>query len=477
MRRWLLALTFLLLDIAVSCARQRMYWLPEGCKNNRNILFDYFDQAGLLGLDAGNYAASLVAQLKRGECPKDSFAADQELTDAAVAFFRDVAYGDKEIRVGFNGLNYQPDCLDIEKILENALSDECFGTMLGRIEPSCPEYRAVKRQIAMYRTRLGEATSQSVSITSMAVDSTNRPLIEKLYQLGCVDSFTYDVSKDVLREQLRKAQHLFEFMEDGSLRPGIIEELNVPLEKRIRELKRTLHTFRWLNCIRRNQQVIVVNIPAAGVYLYKGDSLLLYSRAIVGKSKTPTPTLSSKVTELIMFPYWTVPHNIATKELLPAIKGNLVYLDAGNYQVLDKNGTILDPATINWQVLNSRNFPYTIRQMNGCDNSLGIMKLNFMNPYDVYLHDTPWKSYFMFNKRYYSHGCVRVEDAVALGRHLIPQETQRIDSLEKMACTPEKGPVSIPLKHNVPVFILYEVAWPDMSGEIRFYDDVYSLIP
>lgn len=468
-------LIFLCTTLLNVSARQQMYWLPANCAENRQMLFNYFGQSALLGLDQHDYAYTLVQQLKAGITSADSVQTDKQLSAAAIAFFTDVAYGKKEVRVGYDGLKYTPDCLDIPDMLYWSLSDNTFGQLLHKLEPTAQEYQSIKSMIAAYTQRLQREDYRPGKINSTTVDSTNHPLIDKLYQLGYLDTADYNVQEDTLRNKVRAAQRLFEFLEDGALRPGVIEEFNIPFEKRLLELKHALNTFRWLNCMRRYQSVIVVNIPAAGLYFYQGDSLLLYSRTIVGKEHTPTSPLTSRIDEIIMYPYWTVPHNIATRELLPGIKGSpVIYLDAGNYQVLDKTGKILDPTTIDWQSLSRKNFPYTIRQMNGCDNSLGIVKLNFFNPYSTYLHDTPGKSYFMFNKRYFSHGCIRVEEAIPLARLLVPEEAQRIDSLAKAAAAPQKGPVIIPVKRKTPVLILYEVAWPDQQGNIRFYDDVYN---
>ncbi|SDF66675.1 Murein L,D-transpeptidase YcbB/YkuD [Chitinophaga filiformis] len=468
-------LTLLLGQYFLVNARQQMCWLPANCAENRQLLFSYFEQSALLGLDQRDYAYTLVQQLKAGKAPVDSAETDKQLSAAAVAFFTDVTYGTKVTRVEYDGLKYTPDCMDIPNLLHQALSDDTFGQLLNKLEPTCPEYRGVKTMISQYTQRLQHSSYHPVKVSSDLIDSTNHPLIDKLFQLGYLDTISYNIQEDTLRNKVRAMQRLFEFLEDGALRRGVLEELNIPLEKRLLELKHALNTFRWLNCIRKYQSVVVVNIPAAGLYLYQGDSLLLYSRTIVGKESTPTSPLTSRIDEIIMYPYWTVPYQIATRELLPGIKGNPVaYLDAGNYQVLDKSGRILDPSAIDWQSLSRTNFPYTIRQMNGCDNSLGIIKLNFFNPYSTYLHDTPAKSYFMFNKRYFSHGCIRVEDAIPLAMQLLPEEAQRIDSLARVAAAPQKGPVVIPVKQKTPVFILYEVAWPDQQGTIRFYDDVYN---
>lgn len=248
--------------------------------------------------------------------------------------------------------------------------------------------------------------------------------------------------------------------------------------ERLPALGKALNTVRWLSCLRKQAgRVIVVNIPSATLLVYGPDSVLLESKVIVGKTSTRTPTLSSTVTEVVLYPYWMVPHKIATRELLPMIKRNPAYIDNNNFQVLDKNGKIKNPAAINWNALSADNFPYTLRQSTGCDNSLGIVKLNFHSPFSVYLHDTPWKALFHATQRFFSHGCIRVEKAMELAKLLLPGNTAAIDSLIGDNPPPDHPPVHIPVDPKVPVLVLYNTAWIDSGSNIRFYSDVYNKYP
>lgn len=47
--------------------------------------------------------------------------------------------------------------------------------------------------------------------------------------------------------------------------------------------------------------MIVVNIPAAYMKVYKDDLVILELRMVLGNPKTPTPTLTSKVSEEILY--------------------------------------------------------------------------------------------------------------------------------------------------------------------------------
>ena len=87
------------------------------------------------------------------------------------------------------------------------------------------------------------------------------------------------------------------------------------------------------------------------------------------------------------------------------------------------------PFKINLQYrLKQNNFPYQIKQREGDDNSLGVMKFNFRNKYDVYLHDTNVR--WMFDKtfRALSHGCVRVKEWRKLSDFLTRADTMIISA-------------------------------------------------
>jgi murein L,D-transpeptidase YcbB/YkuD len=258
------------------------------------------------------------------------------------------------------------------------------------------------------------------------------------------------------------------------MRSNIIAELNVPLVGRVQQLSLSLNYYRWLDCLVQQQQAIVVNIPAAYLKLYRADKVVIEMKMVVGKRSTPTPTLLSKVDKVVLYPYWHVPYSIATKELLPRIKKNPGYIDAGNYQVLNSNGKVVDPYSINWGALSSAYFPYVIRQSTGCDNALGLMKLDFYSPFGVYLHDTPDKNAFKRNARFLSHGCMRMEKPMEMAHLILPFNAGAIDTLEEKGCLLNQSPVIVPAQIQMPVIAWYNPAGIDASGRVLFFPDIYG---
>ena len=197
-------------------------------------------------------------------------------------------------------------------------------------------------------------------------------------------------------------------------------------------------------------------------------------RVIVGKKSTPTPTLLSTVNEVVLYPYWHVPYSIATKEILPKLKRSARIIDDGNYQVLNAAGKIVDPYSVSWKLLSTKYFPYTIRQSTGCDNALGLLKLNFNSPAGVYLHDTPNKNFFSFNKRFMSHGCMRMENPTALGHLVLKNNTIAIDTLTQKGCLLNQSPIFVRATDAMPVLVWYNPAGIDTTGNVLYFEDVYG---
>ncbi|MBL7743798.1 MAG: L,D-transpeptidase family protein [Chitinophagaceae bacterium] len=440
-------------------------------------LFQLLKRSATLGLNEKDYQHEFIREFCAGNLrladKQDSVIAELTFTDAAIHFLHDMLYGNRAPSIGYNGLDYSPACFDISSILQLAIGKRQLAYLHAIIEPRTPEYAAIKEKIVLYERMISDTAFGEVKITSSKVSSANKPLLAKLFRLGFIDTMNKVLPDSAVRAKVKAAQKLFNLLPDGVLRSTSLEALNVPLAARLEELRYALNTLRWLSCIKETGKIIVVNIPSATLLVYDEDKVVLESRIIVGKRSTPTPLLCSRVNEVILYPYWMVPHSIATKELLPSIKRNVGYLDANSYQVINQQGRVVDPYSIDWSVLSRSYFPYIIRQSTGCDNALGLIKLNFYNPYSVYLHDTPAKPLFAMNRRYFSHGCMRVEKAIELGRYILKDNAIAIDTLTEKGCLHNQSPITVPADEKIPVFVLYNTAWIDSAGHVSFSEDVY----
>ena len=231
---------------------------------------------------------------------------------------------------------------------------------------------------------------------------------------------------------------------------------------------------RWRQEKEREDSIyVLVNVPAYTFYVLENESVIMESRVIVGAADTPTPVLSSKIECLTIFPYWYVPRKITVNEYLPIIKKDSTFIAQNNFDVLDHNGKIQEPSSIEWKKYNRNNFPFTLRQREGTENSLGIVKFIFDNPYAVFLHDTNAKRLFKNQKRALSHGCIRLEKANEFAHYLIGGNRTKLSpkALDKYMI--EKKRVTISLSHAVPIYIRY-LTCEVKNKKLLFFDDVYK---
>lgn len=220
------------------------------------------------------------------------------------------------------------------------------------------------------------------------------------------------------------------------------------------------------------RRYILVNIPSFMLQVVEDDSVILESKVIVGKPENPTPELSSSIECFITYPYWHVPRKIAVEEYLPLMQEDTAFIHRNNFDVLDRKGNLLDPDGIDWKKFSSNYFPFSLRQREGTDNSLGVVKFVFDNPYAVFLHDTNAKRLFRSNIRAFSHGCIRMEKAIVLAHYLVTGSvTGRSKYLDRYLKQELRHTVNLPAA--IPIHVRY---WTCDAGEgsLRIYKDLYG---
>ncbi len=452
------------------------HWTAAG-----DSLFLTISQAKLNGLFPADYYHPYLLEI-RNKMVLDSISrknavlwarADLLLSDACWKMAQDLKYG-----------HLQRDSITIRKdtaltnqqqlqIIESILRTGQPATVLAELEPKHSGYQDLKKAIPGF---LAKASFQPTdTLRFPAADSLQfvQQVAGKLKALGLLDSSwnagddsaTY--SKAVKKYQASK----------GIITTGVVAQLTV----------KSLNTTDWdyfktiaLNLDRYRQlpdtlpdTYVWVNLPAYRLKVVDFDTIALESKIIVGTPKTPTPVLNSAITNFITYPQWTVPYSIIFKEMLPKIRKDINYLAKENLMLVDKYDSVIAPETIDWEKVTRNNFPYLLRQRQGDDNSLGVMKFNFWNKYSVYLHDTNARSLFSKESRALSHGCVRVQEWEKLSHFLVRNNEIRYhpDTIRALIQRQEKKAIGdFP---RVPIYIRYITA-EGRDGKIQFFADIYE---
>jgi Uncharacterized protein conserved in bacteria len=263
---------------------------------------------------------------------------------------------------------------------------------------------------------------------------------------------------------------------DGVIGRGTLAALNVPLAQRIKQLELALERLRWLPDLDEGRY-IGINIPMFRLWAWDStrpnDSPTTMG-VVVGKAlNTRTPVLFDEMRYLIFRPYWNVPRSILVKELLPAMTRDTGYLQRNDMEVVGTDEDVR--SVVSAQTLEQlRQGTLRVRQRPGPKNSLGLVKFIFPNDDNVYLHGTPASHLFSQARRDFSHGCVRVEDPVALAHWVLSDQPQWARELieETMAGTTS---MRVNLTRPVPVILFYMSAMVMPSDQaLHFAPDIYG---
>lgn len=365
-----------------------------------------------------------------------------------------------------------------KRLLEKA-GREDPGAVMASIEPRHPDYVRLKEALANFRLIEAAGGWAEVPPGPTIGRGERGPRVARLVRrLAATGELRGRMADTVVDARLERAVGEFQ-TRNGIPRSGLVGEvtrqaLNVPVAVRIRALELNLERWRWLPA-ELGERHVRVNIPAFRLDLMRDGRSERSMRVVVGKRRSPTPMFTATLNYLEVNPTWTVPPTLVFDELVPLMKRDPEYLTKHGVVVttLEVPRDTLDPAEIRWKELKPDSFPYLVVQSAGAENPLGRIKLMCPNEYDVYLHDTPQRERFADAARDYSHGCVRVAEAIELADSLLGKvvaDTTRLDTL-----TAGGQWRRIRLPQRVPVHFLYWTAWADSGGAVNFRSDLYGL--
>jgi murein L,D-transpeptidase YcbB/YkuD len=262
---------------------------------------------------------------------------------------------------------------------------------------------------------------------------------------------------------------------DGVVGAKSYEALNVPVSRRIIQLRTSLERARWVmdEAGQIDHDLVLVNIASAQAALMRDGQPLFVTRVQVGKPYRQTPVFKGDIKYLVFNPTWTVPPGILRNDVLPRLKEDANgYLTSKNMDLLDREGKVVDHNAIDWSSITARRFPYMVRQRPGPWNALGRVKFIFPNPHFVFLHDTPSRELFERSERAFSSGCIRVEAPFDLAELVLSDPKWDQAAMRRVLDTERERVVH--LSEPMPVFILYWTAMADADGTVRFYNDIYG---
>ncbi len=454
------------------------------------LLFQNADNEGLNSedYDGPRWKARLAAFEQARPSSTDLVHFDLALTISAMRYVSDLHRGRLNPRLFHFDLDFGEKNIDLSEFLRrNLVHTANVDTVMATVEPPFPTYRrtlgALRTYMALSQRDDGEMLPSSRKAIRPGDSYSGVPRLIRLLTLvgdlapsdnGIVSSSIYE---GALVAAVKHFQQRHGLEPDGIIGVQALKELNTPLSHRVSQLRLTLERWRWLPH-EFQRPPIVVNIPEFQLRaINEKYQWALSMKVVVGKAYGhETPVFASDLKSVIFRPYWNVPLSIQRKELLPAIKRDPAYLAKHSYQIVDRSGRVVDAkAPLSREIeVELRSGRLALRQTPGPDNSLGLMKFDLPNTYDVYMHGTPAIELFSRSRRDFSHGCIRVEDIVALASWVLRDQPEWNEARIRAAMAGDQT-IRVAIPKPIPVLIVYGTAVVMEDGEVRFFDDVYGL--
>jgi murein L,D-transpeptidase YcbB/YkuD len=452
---------------------------------------------------------SIRASASHGLNPQDYYlarleAVDSRLPDPAIDDLATRAYltlAGHLLAGRFDPVRFEPSWTaprrtrDLPTYLRLAMAENQVATSLNALAPSEPGYQALRAALPQYEALAAAGGWPVIDAGPELVPGDHglrvAQLRARLEAGGWLASpperveaaiedgapvFAVPADPEAFDNSLRAAVEAFQLSArlevDGRVGSATLHELNLPASYRASQIRANLERRRWLPET-MGRRHIRVNIPDFSLEARSDAVVDRKHDVIVGLTYRPTPVFSAEMTYIVINPWWETPPSIAVRNELPLFRADPGAVTRLGFQVLDRAGNQVDPATIDWDTVPARNFPYRLRQAPGPLNALGEIKLIFPNSHNVYLHDTSNRELFVHNRRSYSSGCLRLRDPIELADWVVA-ETPGLtpDGLRGIAAGNTE--TRLALAQAIPVYVLYWTVVPDPSTGIRFVAELYQ---
>lgn len=469
-------------------------WFTQGRPSDAALqAVDALAGAAADGLDASDYDAEGLRRAVREARDGVPLAADAagaldaSLTRAMQRYLSDLHDGRVDPRqVHANFPHAAGDTFDPAASLREALAHQRLPEALHAAAPAFPLYPALRRALAHYRALAGDPAFAAPlpalpggKLAPGQAYAGSAALARRLEALGDLPAGTRVPARyeGALVNGVKAFQARHGLDADGVLGGGTLAQLNTPMATRVRQIELTMERLRWTPLLDA-PRMIVVNVPEFVLRAYEVHDgqvqVKVQMKVIVGKAlDTRTPLFKEDMRYIEFSPYWNVPRSIARAETIPRIRRDPAYFQRQGFEFVGGDGravTTLSDANLD-AVLNGQ---MRIRQRPGPQNALGDIKFVFPNNDNIYLHHTPTVQLFQRGRRDLSHGCIRVEEPVALARFVLQDMAGWDEARIRQAMT--KGQSNtLRLQQPLPVVLAYGTAIVQEDGRVMFLPDIYGL--
>jgi len=430
-------------------------WISDGQANDRaTAAIKYLAHVDADGLEPAEYP---VPDFKSLTDPAPLAEAELRLTMSVLTYARHASIGRIAWSRVSGDISYDQKAPEPASVLSAMANAADVGGALDSFEPHAPGYVALKAKLAEIRAGKADGTKPGISTgPALKVGDQDDRVPQLRERLGIQgDGNTFDKA---LAEAVKKFQKEHDLKQTGTLTPQTVDALNGPRPTHVTEtILANMERWRWMPHD-LGKTYVIVNLPDYTLRVVNDGQQVWKTKIVDGKPAMPTPIMTAMMKFITINPTWHVPPSIVNNEYLPAM--------AQDPTVMERMGLRVDRA---------QDGTVSIWQPPGDGNALGRIRFNFPNKFLVYQHDTPDKYMFAYEKRAYSHGCMRVLDPPKYAEVLLslvrPGDHYTIERIKQMYGPSE---INIDFPTFIPVHLTYQTAFVDSDGKLEFREDIYG---
>lgn len=438
-------------------------------------------EAGSHGLAPADYAVEVPTGMAPLDRETQMIRFEMALSARVLRYIRDAQNGRVDPnRISTGYYDFPAKALELEAELDALASATDVSAYLETRHPQSKEYQALRVELEALKAsaesqivvdpklllKPGQSSAELPKILTLIArdldDEMGGAHGETLARLIASETYVPE-----LEPVIKAAQKKAGLTDDGVIGPRTVAALaGVPKAERIARVEYALEQLRWLPSNLGDTRVFINQPAFTASYIEDGEEKL-NMKVVIGTVANQTAFFYDQIETVNFHPHWGVPKSILVNEMLPKLRTDPGYLDRAGYEVTDARGKRIPSASIDWEAYGAR-IPYNVRQLPGEANALGELKILFPNKFAIYMHDTPQKSLFQRDVRAFSHGCIRLQDPRGMAAALLGV------SVDDVAQKLKRGPSVERVTRNIPVYVAYFTAWPNASGKVEYFNDIYG---
>ncbi len=283
---------------------------------------------------------------------------------------------------------------------------------------------------------------------------------------------------DVLDPELETRLRAFQLHHDvpitGAFDKATIIALNVPVERRIEQIMLSMERLRWMP-EDITDRVLIANKGDGVLRLLNAGGTEREWRILPNCPRDNLAIVAANMRSMTINPHWDVPYDYFQSVLYPELQHNPAIVEEQGFELLYQD-TAMPLDALPWRqipraTLSKEKEKIRFRLKPGFQNPYGRFVYQLNDTDQAFLFDAPPEALAEVCDPRLPKGAIAVVDGLDLVEVLARRRLGPEDYLERTIARRET--LIVPDVEHIPVMVVFQSAWIDANGNVRFSKDPY----